>query len=123
MLQTCVQCMIAFDDHLTFMILVDLSPFKSIQPLLVFQVDRIRLLYLSDLRMLLRITYYDHVVQLLLPLFHQLCTVPNRGVCKEAVGALLNLAINTKVRARIGFLGGIQVFLGKFICIDRYSVI
>lgn len=51
--------------------------------------------------------FYSH-------LFHQLCTVPNRGVCKEAVGALLNLAINIKVRARVGFLGGIQVLLGKF---------
>lgn len=41
----------------------------------------------------------------------KLCTVQNRGVCKEAVGALLNLAISTKVRVRIGFLGGIQVLL------------
>lgn len=41
----------------------------------------------------------------------KLCTIPNRGICKEAVGALLNLAINTKVRVRIGFLGGIQVLL------------
>ena len=40
--------------------------------------------------------------------------IPNREVCKQAVGALLNLAMNTKVRVRIGFLGGIQVLLGKF---------
>jgi len=46
-----------------------------------------------------------------LELLLKLCTIPNRGVCKEVVGALLNLAINSKVRVRIGFLGGIQVLL------------
>lgn len=30
------------------------------------------------------------------------------------MGALLNLAINCKARVRIGFLGGIQVLLGKY---------
>ncbi|XP_078381950.1 uncharacterized protein LOC144664652 isoform X2 [Oculina patagonica] len=41
----------------------------------------------------------------------KLSTIPNRDVCKEAVGALLNLALNSKARVRIGFLGGIQVLL------------
>ncbi|CAH3151004.1 unnamed protein product [Pocillopora meandrina] len=41
----------------------------------------------------------------------KLCTVPNRDVCIQAVGALLNLAINSKVQVRIGFLGGIQALL------------
>lgn len=45
----------------------------------------------------------------------KLCTIPNRDVCKEAVGAILNLALNTKVQARIGFLGGIHVLLGKYV--------
>lgn len=40
--------------------------------------------------------------------------IPNREVCKQALGAILNLAVNAKVRARIGFLGGIQALLGKY---------
>ncbi|RMX48072.1 hypothetical protein pdam_00002622 [Pocillopora damicornis] len=43
----------------------------------------------------------------------KLCTVPNRDVCIQAVGALLNLAINSKVQVRIGFLGGIQALLDE----------
>lgn len=31
----------------------------------------------------------------------------------QAVGAILNLSINYKTRARIGFLDGIKVLLGK----------
>lgn len=41
----------------------------------------------------------------------KLCMIPNREVCMQAVGAILNLAINTKIGVRIGFLGGIQVLL------------
>ncbi|XP_015757330.1 PREDICTED: uncharacterized protein LOC107336780 [Acropora digitifera] len=43
----------------------------------------------------------------------KLCSIPNREICKQAVGAILNLAKNTKIGVRIGFLGGIQVLLGK----------
>lgn len=46
-----------------------------------------------------------------LELLIKLCTIPNRNVCKQAAGAIVNLAINTKVQVRIGFLGGIQVLL------------
>ncbi|KAK2551490.1 hypothetical protein P5673_027680 [Acropora cervicornis] len=41
----------------------------------------------------------------------KLCRIPNREICKQAVGAILNLAKNTKIGVRIGFLGGIQVLL------------
>ncbi|KAJ7361742.1 hypothetical protein OS493_014382 [Desmophyllum pertusum] len=49
-----------------------------------------------------------------------LCYAPSQTEvsCKEAVGTLLNLAINSRVQARIGFLGGIQVLLD--VC-QRYS--
>ena len=54
-----------------------------------------------------------HIMTVIVLSLFQLCTIPNKEVCKQAVGALLNLALNFKVKARIGFLGGIPVLLGK----------
>ena len=42
----------------------------------------------------------------------QLCRIPIEAVCIQASGALLNLALNFKIRARIGYLGGIKNLLG-----------
>lgn len=44
----------------------------------------------------------------------QLCSIPNKEVCKQATGALLNLALHNKNRARMGDLGGINAMLGMY---------
>ncbi|CAB3994718.1 Adenylate cyclase type 6, partial [Paramuricea clavata] len=41
----------------------------------------------------------------------KLIVLPNKEIRKQVIGAILNLSINFKTRARIGFLGGIKILL------------
>ena len=41
----------------------------------------------------------------------KLIVLPNKEIRKQVIGAILNLSINFKTRARIGYLGGIKTLL------------